>query len=194
LDSSLHHIMMTEAKSRNESIGFSLENIQWLRVEYLVLWSCSQEPVSYYIYICRWLSLFKSTDILMFFPNHKYWIKTYTFASDASIIISQPEIYSSTNFINDIFIFIHNPLSHKQHNYVLICTDVFLNCCKKKVPDDGWCKLKYVAHCRITLKCCFGWCMSLVCGIFITLNKCLKQITQSKYCQNVFQEVLDYFK
>jgi hypothetical protein len=28
LDSSLHHIMMTEAKSRNESIGFSLENIQ----------------------------------------------------------------------------------------------------------------------------------------------------------------------
>jgi hypothetical protein len=46
----------------------------------------------------------------------------------------------------------------------------FWNCCSKKVPDGGWCTLKYVAHCHMTLKCCIGWCISYVCGIFITLN------------------------
>ena len=65
----------------------------------------------------------------MFFPNHKYSIKTYTFASDVSIIISQPEIYSSTNFIKDIFILFTThcvqPTLHEQYNYMLICTDVF---------------------------------------------------------------------
>ena len=149
-------------------------------------------------HICGWLSLFKGTAILMFFPNHKYSIKTYTFASDASIIISQPEIYSSTNFINDISIFIHNPLcsaniswTAQLHANRYWC---FLNCCNKKVPDGGWCNLKYVAHCHMTLKCCTGWYISLVCSIFITLNKCLKQTTQTEFCQNIFLEVLDSFK
>ena len=62
------------------------------------------------------------------------------------------------------------------------------------MPDDGLCELKYVADCHMTLKCCVGWCISLVCSIFITLNKCLKQITHIKFCQNKFHEVLDYFK
>jgi len=138
--------------------------MQWLRVEYLVFWSCSQEqPVSDYTCICCWLSLFKG--ILMFFPNDKYSIKTYTFASYASIIISQPEIYSSTNYINDFLIFNHNPLCSanvsrtaqlhaKMYRY-------FLKCCNKKVPDDSWCNLKYVAHWHMTLKCCIEWCISL---------------------------------
>jgi len=62
----------------------------------------------------------------------------------------------------------------------------FLNCCNKKVPDDGLCRLKYVAHCHIILKCCVDWCISLVCGIFTILNKFLQQITHTKFRQNIF--------
>jgi len=79
----------------------------------------------------------------MSFPNHKYSNKRYTFASNVSIIIiTQPEIYSSTNFINDIFIFMliqptvflyitskcfmkQAKSCNEQHNCMLICTHVF---------------------------------------------------------------------
>ena len=92
LDNSLYHTTLTEEKSRNYSITFNLKNMQWQRVEYLVLWSFShtctlaqEQPGS--DYICCWLSLFKGTNIFMSFPNLQHSIKTYTFARDISIII-----------------------------------------------------------------------------------------------------------
>jgi len=56
LDNSLYHTTLTEEKSRNYSITFNLKNMQWQRVEYLVLWSFShtctlaqEQPGSDYI-------------------------------------------------------------------------------------------------------------------------------------------------
>ena len=78
--------------------------MQCLRVEYLVLLSFShtctlaqEQPVSDYSNICPWLSLFRGTDTLMSFPNLKHSIKTVS--RDVSMIISQPEIYSSTQYL-----------------------------------------------------------------------------------------------
>jgi hypothetical protein len=33
------------------------------------------------------------------------------------------------------------------------------------MPDDGSCELKHVAQCYVTLNCCGGWCISVVCDI-----------------------------
>jgi len=45
------------------------------------------------------------------------------------------------------------------------------------VPDDGSCKLKYVAEYYVTLKCYVGWSISVVCDI----GKC-SGIYQNKTC------------
>ena len=83
LDNTLHHIIMTEEKTRNYSIRFSLQNVQCPRVEYSVLWSFShtctlaqEQPVSDFNYICCCLSLAKGTGVLMSFPNLKQATKT----------------------------------------------------------------------------------------------------------------------
>jgi len=34
------------------------------------------------------------------------------------------------------------------------------------VPGDGSCKLKHVALCGVTLKCCVGLCISVICTQF----------------------------